>query len=356
MSEPFTEQAVTHPRTIPGVAIALSTLVAYLFARGIIAVADLFCRALFGTVTNKVAWIPWLGKKFDHGLDSVKTRVINYLGYAAGKLDHGIATSWHGLAQVFEELGNEIAWQAAALAALAFYVTKTIGAAAIGPRIKITMREQTHARQTLKKVQAQTSAVTRAVAHPRSGPIGAAIHVATRSVAADVAGLRNWTLPRVKTLEREVGVAIPHTIEGLRARTRAVERRVEVATSRLRGLTRATAGIGAAALVATALGRLGAGWIRCSNWNKLGRGICRAPAHLIDDLLALATDFFVLTNICTILPWLETAASDIAGPLIGTLGRVGAGVCRSASGPDAALVTPALHLPAATGAPTLHLP
>lgn len=123
----------------------------------------------------------------------------------------------------------------------------------------------------------------------------------------------------------------------------------------VRGLRKrlAAAAIGGAAIYA--LGRIGAGWLKCSNWQKIGRQGCRMPGHLLDDLLALVTDFFVLTNICAVIPWLEAGFSEVAEPLIGTLTRAGAGLCRGSAGPPETLPEPALYLPAGVSA-SVYLP
>src|SRR5262249_13350974 len=141
------------------------------------------------------------------------------------------------------------------------------------------------------------------------------------------------TLPGLRDLTRQREDALAEDIAGIRSRVAEAEHGVERLWDKVKGLDKETAGVLASALVATALGRLGAGWIRCSNWRKIGRVGCRLPFHFLDDLLALLADFVVLTNICHVLPWLESAFAEVASPLIGTLAKAGAGVCRVGSGP-----------------------
>src|SRR5262249_57235162 len=119
--------------------------------------------------------------------------------------------------------------------------------------------------------------------------------------------------------------------------TAEVESGLERLWDKVRHLDKITTGVLASALVMTALGRLGMGWLRCSNWNRIGRAGCRIPFNLLEDLLALTADFFVLTNICRVIPWLEAAFEEVAAPLIGTLAKAGAGICGRGHAPPAAL-------------------
>lgn len=96
-------------------------------------------------------------------------------------------------------------------------------------------------------------------------------------------------------------------------------------------------------------------WYRCANVNRTMRQLCRTPYRFLDDLLTLFADFFVLTNICHVIPWLESAFEAVAAPLIHQLGVVGSAVCSPKSERAPALIVPALHL-VPVEPPTLHLP
>ena len=106
--------------------------------------------------------------------------------------------------------------------------------------------------------------------------------------------------------------------------------------------------------VTFALGRLGLGWLRCSNVKKIGSQLCGMPTGLFESLLALVTDFLVLTNICTVIPWLESAFSEVAGPLIGTLTKAGAGLCGGPTDLPTEMTVPQLYVPKTADA-SLHL-
>lgn len=86
--------------------------------------------------------------------------------------------------------------------------------------------------------------------------------------------------------------ALAHTIDLTRDRVGRLERDIKSFPGRLSRLEKATVGLGAAALVAWAVARVGLGWIRCRNVTKAGRGVCRMDTGILDTLLADATMIF----------------------------------------------------------------
>jgi len=77
---------------------------------------------------------------------------------------------------------------------------------------------------------------------------------------------------------------------------------------------------------------------------KVARSLCGIEKSLLDDLLGLVADFFVLENICKVIPWLSTAASDIATPLVEALTPIAAGLCDPESSVAERLDVPQLYL------------
>jgi hypothetical protein len=154
------------------------------------------------------------------------------------------------------------------------------------------------------------------------------------------------TLARVKALEASIAHELP--------RVRTLEREAKAEAARLRRIEKKLTAVGIVGLLGIALARMGLRWLRCSNVNRLGRAVCNAPVRWIDDLLGLLADYFILTNICVAIPWLESAFEQIAAPAIAELAAAGAGLCGAGYEGGPALDVPALHLPAAGYA--LHLP
>lgn len=273
------------PITIRALLIPLGLLLTYLIARGLIGVADQFVRALFGTVSSSVGWIPWVGGKVKGKIDKVRDRLINFLAHEASQAEAKIGQSFHALAQLVTSVGDAIAGIAEAGYATAQYLHSVVRPAFVHATLG-RLQHATKAQATADRAaRAQAAKDHAAIAHPNAGRIGAAIKHGTRGIDAGLGRLEHWTIPRVRTLEHEVGVSIPGDIAGLRARDLSLGKLYHGLRARLGRLDRATVGLGAAALVVTALARIGAGWIRCNNWRKLGRGVCRANPSFIDELL-----------------------------------------------------------------------
>lgn len=77
---------------------------------------------------------------------------------------------------------------------------------------------------------------------------------------------------------------------------------------------------------------------------RLARSMCGLPAHFLNDVFGLLADFFVLENICAVLPWVEDAGSAIGAPLIENLTDLGAGLCSPDSKRPGTLAIPQLYL------------
>ena len=103
--------------------------------------------------------------------------------------------------------------------------------------------------------------------------------------------------------------------------------------------------------------RLGLGWLRCSNVKKIGSQLCGMPTGLFESLLALVTDFLVLTNICTVIPILEQGFEVVEPAIAELTSGAAALLCAGRYPGPPALGVPALKLPASpVGLPALQLP
>jgi hypothetical protein len=183
----------------------------------------------------------------------------------------------------------------------------------------------------------------------------AAAHVATVPLYRDIAiphlAEIQWLHRHWKALTAAVagagaavlhpGVAIPRLWRGIDD----VESDVRKLAKRV---TRTEALFGATAMslaMANVLGLRSARCLRSGPLGKVSRALCGAPTGLLNDLVGLLADFFILENVCSMLPLLETAASDVGTPLVEVLTTVGAGLCPGASAPRR-LRGPAPSIPA----------
>lgn len=223
------------------------------------------------------------------------------------------------------------------------------------------------ARTAAKQAGANAKTAQRTATTARSDAHAA--HAYAGTVAHSLNRYKARTNTRLHTLTHATTIALPHDIGQIKAREKVLEGEYTDLWKRTKAIedgavktwdwikahpvgVAATAFAGA---VAIALDRLGFGWIRCPGVGRVGNAVCGLPANLLEDLLGLLADYFILTNICDLLPILETVASDVGTPLVEALTTVGAGLC---SGAEKAppLGLPALILPAVYYTGNLTLP
>jgi len=174
--------------------------------------------------------------------------------------------------------------------------------------------------------------------------VAAAIAAALPGVIAHDIPYFDWLKKHLKALERilagaagaVIGLNIPSIKDliGIRKRIGKLEK----------ALTHKAA----AALVVTALATLGLSWIRCTNWKRLGRGVCGLPSSVISDILGLITDVFILADICEVIKLTDSAFGVVEGPLASFVGNVGGALCHgdypAQAWPGLAYSTPAPEL------------
>ena len=247
---------------VAGELIALAGLIV---ALGLIKFSDAFCRALFGRAEGWVSHIPWLGSVAVDGLKSVEARLTNYLGTAEEKVDSAIGATWHATARTVEFLEREIRRHATALLTIAAAIPGVGQFEAIYALVKkIPALSHLVAHTTVTVIQRVTK-VEKVVQH-----------TVTRTVPAVA---RSVAIPLEQGLELDVNK--------LRARVKALEDGAVRLYDKAKGVATIPAVAVAEAVVAVALTSLGLNWIRCRNWNRLGRSVCRTPVGDLEALLGL---------------------------------------------------------------------
>lgn len=99
------------------------------------------------------------------------------------------------------------------------------------------------------------------------------------------------------------------------------------------------------------------GLLDCKNVQRGLKSFCSMPSNLLSDLLALITDFLVLTNICTVLPWIEDAANEVLPFITDFTTGAAALACSNSNNHQVTLSIPTLQLPSSTATlPALQLP
>ena len=207
--------------------------------------------------------------------------------------------------------------------------------------------------QAIDSLAKETAATFEWLVHVRLRAILAAMNPAllvpillSKLLPALLQHVRSGTVRIVHTIEhtvthtvtrvvRSVPAVVPGVrgLPGLRKEVYGLTKRWSRINARLR---KVEALFGVAAMAAAMANVLGLPNWRCltrGNVGKTARRLCGMPSHWLDDVLGLLADFFILENICTVLPWLETAASEIGTPLVAVLTEVGSGLCAGATAP-----------------------
>lgn len=137
--------------------------------------------------------------------------------------------------------------------------------------------------------------------------VKALVAVAIPGIVAKELPYFEWLKQHLKALERAIAGTLPHPtldLAGIRARLKKLEK--VSATSLVAGT------------VALALARLGATWIRCNNWKRIGRAGCQMSPNAITQLLGLAAGLAVIESNLSIVTLAEEMLK-VEEFMIGTL-------------------------------------
>lgn len=304
--------------------VSLLAIAGAFVALGIVTVLHGFTRATIGGLAGVLVKLPYVGEVLASPVNKVVHWMNHEFGAAELALDKTIARYLHSLGQLVHWFGNEIG----DLSKLLYTVTTVmLGTAAI---------------DSLNRLTSLLSHELAAVRHR-------GIVVERRMVGIErkvIAGVEHAVYPRIRSLTHAVDDVIPHDITGLRARTRATLERLDHVWQQVRKLDVLLGTAAITAAVAVALTRLDLNWIRCRNWNRIGRGICGIPASLIEALLAGAIDALVVTDLCDLSYLMVAATEEIRPVLLGFVDVEEALVgCHGNTSPPA-LDLPPLHLAA----------
>lgn len=291
-----------------------------------------------------VALLSWALRAFAFvlgikALENVSVHITG-LSWLWAKIRGGIVAAIHGLEQDLARfalgaegataeffyrtaaLVDDFAWSGFNTAARMLGALEILTTATIPNYVEGLVRPVVRVVHTTQRVAGKTVTRVERVAVAGAHSVDATWARATRALALSEQALQHsvaGTLPR----------ALPWTSEQI-GFTRKQLRRI---LRRIRALPDWLTVAGVSAVSVYALTRIGAGWLRCSNWQKIGKTGCRMPSRWLDDVLGLLADFAVISNACLVIPWLERAASEVGVPLVEALTHLGAGVCRGTTRP-----------------------
>lgn len=279
-----------------GLIVALTLICATLVAIGIVIVLDAFARAVVGGLAQVLGRIPGLGAVLSSPVNAVVHWMGGVFGEAEAKLDAVLARFLHELALLWR-------WTVFEIRDLS-KLTWTLATVALGTTLVDAIRKALH------WIEGRVTAAEHR--------IGAAEHRLVALIGSTEATILHWLAPRVLSLEHTVEGVIEYDVAGLRSRADRIVRELDAIWNRIR---HADALIGTAALtgiVAVALSRLDLSWVRCRNWNRLGKSVCGIPFGLLDDLLGLAFVFLGVVDPEA----LAEAALTLEGELSGIIDRI----------------------------------
>ncbi len=224
-----------------------------------------FAKAFFGLAGGLLGKLPVVGGWIDSGLTSIEHKIVATMSAAAASCDAKIGAAFHTLARVVDWIGHEIN----AHANLIYTLTSLILGQNAAAGLRAFVNLLTH-----RLITAEANA----------------LHALRRANVADARSAHNHmdvVLPRIQTAERGLIGTIEHDIAGLRARERALEDGAINTWRWIKTHPLSLASSAFAGAVAIALQRIGGSWIRCNNWNRIGKQVCRSPLSDIEGVLGL---------------------------------------------------------------------
>ena len=311
----------------------LSPLLVFLLLLAICLSVQAFVKALVQMIRALTSGLPWIGGVISGIVTQGEQAVTNVLGGWISSLEAHIATQFHNLAHLLQMAWDEQVRVAENLWNVVRNVTP----------IALVRGEINAIKSAIKGLEHLEKTVTRD------------IHKTLTKTVTVVESLPRSLTRRVGRLEHAIDTTIPREIKSARALAREAEDGVAALWDAVRGISTGLSVAAVTALVAAAIAALGDfSFLKCPEWANLNKRGCGLWG-LLDDALSLMFDALILGSICEIIPLLETAFSEIAGPLIGTIAAAGAGLCNPGDAQAPQLAVPALSLPASPD-DTLYLP
>lgn len=257
----WNEVAPVAPLLIP-LGEALGALVVI----GLIAIVTAFVAALVYVLNKTVGRLPLVGGVISVVAHSVEDGVTTTLaGWSASAHRH-LGAALHSLARAMDWLGHELEQHSKLLWAIAGLL--------IGPNTVAELRALIHRllhgqaqQHTVNQSQARVNKAT----HDTTLATAREAHIAHKTAVAIPGQLsREWDIPKLRDQVKELENGALHTFKWIRSHP------LSLATGAFAGA------------VAVALQRIGASWIRCANWKRIGRDVCATPLGDIEGFLAIA--------------------------------------------------------------------
>ena len=265
MAEPIPLPSPAQAVTLTALLIPLFRIAGLVVAMGLVFCVDAVTRAFFGTFNGTLGWVPYLGSVVEAPIHKIEQKVSNFLGGLEQHIDASMGWYVHALAINVGYLADgsvEAGW-----------VSWALGKAIHATRVAVRSRPTTGNVQTITRtVVKQTRVVVQRVIRVEK----IAGHAAPIAVARQVGALAG-----------ELDGVIERDIPSLRDQVKAAE---ESAARAWKWITKHKTVVGtgvATGVVSWALAKIGASWITCRNWKRIGPSVCRTPLTDIEALVGL---------------------------------------------------------------------
>lgn len=290
-------------RVVLALAITLPTLLGYAIALGLIssinAVLHAFFRFTEDAVGNTIGWIPGVNKWVHSKIEAAEHKATDRLGDACHALEGRVADAFHASADQVLSIGHEIYGLSIAVWQITHFL-HSWGHPSVARNAQLNyVKDATTTRK-------QTRNNTRDLARLRKSLWGAAAGLAGLNIGALLRRL-DWfhhhTQKQIHALQGGYALpgtqALPHDYAPTRERAKTAEREHESTWDRLNDLAHKVTLPLSAALVVTAIAKLGFDWIRCSKLRRFGPRICNIDGSLLDTLLLGTAAIFGTISLVT---------------------------------------------------------
>lgn len=293
--------------------------------------AALAIALIMDKLSTILAGVPWVGGKLSDAVKSMAKAITN----AAGTLEHGIdsivGAAWHALSRYIDKLFNQFVTHSAII----LHIAELVGSGLYSVSgLRSLVRSISHVAHAAYSGVKTLEREYHGIEHR--------VKTLEREIAA---GIGNDVRAQVKALEQEVTGIEKRVIPGIRQGIQAAEGEV-TDLERWLGVQAGLSNLDwAKGLVVAALAALGLGGLSCSTLGNLLRNRGCGLWSGLEDLLGLLFDAVIFTDLCGLLPEVETLFADLEAPIVDLVSSAADAACAHPPAGWVQLKAPPLSLP-----------
>lgn len=290
-------------RVVVALAITLPTLLGYAIAFGLISIVNAFLHAFFHFAESVagavVGWFPGANKWVKGKIEAAEHKATDRLGDAAHNLEGRVADAFHASANQVHSIGHEIYGLSIALWQMSHFL-HSWGHPSLMRERNATLDRQQKANLERAKTNARNQAkLKKALWGTAAGLAGLNVGATFKRLASQHAHTQKQIHAIHGGYALPGAVPIPRDYPSTRERAKTAERTNESLWDRVNDIGRKLTLPLSAALVVTAIAKLGFDWIRCSKLRRFGPRICNIDGSLLETLLLGTTAIFGAISLVT---------------------------------------------------------